>query len=130
MDLWRDHDSDYLHTAIGDTMYVRTSCTRCSNADYQDLKLHALEHTVFDDLTHAYRYSVENIEIADTISEEEMAARIMRELRGILRDGIEISELCKTIQECFGVAAKYCCDIIQRIKYEAGMYCPDRKHLY
>lgn len=111
-------------------MFIRTRCTRCNNPDYHDVKLQALEHTVFDDLTQAYRYTVEYIEVADTLSEEEMAALIMRELRGQIRQGIEIQELCRIIKEFFGVAANYCCDIIQRIKLEAGMYCPDRIHLY
>ncbi len=111
-------------------MFIRTRCTQCSNADYHNVKLHALECTIFDDLTSACRYTIEHIEVADTISEEEMATRIMYELRGQVRNGVEISDLCKIVKEYFGIAANYCCDIIQRIKLEAGMYCPDRKHLY
>ncbi len=111
-------------------MFIRTCCTNCNNADFHNVKLHALEHTVFDDLTHACRYAIERIEVADTLSEEEMAARIMQELKGLIRNGVDIKELCRVVKEYFGVAAKYCCDIIQRIKLEVGMYCPDRKHLY
>lgn len=111
-------------------MFIRTQCTQCDNADYHNIKLHALEHIVFDDLAQACRYTVEHIEVADTISEEEMAALVMQELRGRVRHGIEISELCRIVKECFGVAANYCCDIIQRIKLEAGMYSPDKVHLY
>ncbi|MFH0903674.1 MAG: hypothetical protein V1854_00605 [Methanobacteriota archaeon] len=111
-------------------MFIRTQCTQCGNADYHNVKLHALEHTVFDDLIQACRYTVENIEVADTISEEAMATLIMCELRGQVKNGIEISDLCKIIKEYFGVAANYCCDIVQRIKLEAGMYSPDKVHLY
>lgn len=111
-------------------MFIRTKCTICGNADYQDIRLHALERTVFDDLSHARRYTIEHIEVSETISEEEMAALIMRELRGQLKNGVSVEELCRIIRDYFGVASKYCCDIIQRIKYEAGMYCPDKKHLY
>lgn len=112
------------------TLFIRTCCTQCNNPDYHNIKLHALEHTVFDDLTNACRYTIEYIEVADTLSEEELAARILKEVRGVLHNGIDIKELCRIIKEYFGVAANYCCDIIQRIKLEAGMYSPDRVHLY
>jgi hypothetical protein len=112
------------------TLYIRTCCTECGNSDYHNVKLKALEHTVFDDFTTAYRYTIEYIEVTDTLSEEEMAARILKEVRSVLRNGIDIQELCRIIKEYFGVAANYCCDIIQRIKLEAGMYCPDKVHLY
>lgn len=111
-------------------MYIRTECTQCGNADYHNIKLHALEHTVFDDLTHACRYTVQRIEVADTISEEEIAARILREVRGMIYNGVDIREICQVVKEYFGIAANYCCDIIQRIKLEAGMYSPDKVHLY
>lgn len=72
-------------------MFIRTRCTQCGNPDYHSIKLHALEHTVFDDLTHACKYTLEHIEVADTISEEEMATLIMRELKGQVRNGVSTS---------------------------------------
>ncbi|ABE51503.1 Hypothetical protein Mbur_0521 [Methanococcoides burtonii DSM 6242] len=39
-------------------------------------------------------------------------------------------EFCKLLKKNFGVAAKYCCDLIQRMKIELDMYCPDRQNQY
>jgi hypothetical protein len=111
-------------------MYIRTHCTHCGQPDYHDIKLHALEHTVFDDLTHATRYSVEHIEVAETLSEEEMAHAVMQELRGYVQDGVTVQELCNVLKRYFGVVANHCCDLIQRLKIEMDLYCPDRSHLY
>ncbi len=111
-------------------MYIRTQRTQCGNVDYHNIKLHALEHTMFGDLTQACRHTIQHVEVTNTISEGEMAALIMQELRGRVHHGIEISDLCRIIKECFGLAVNYCCDIIQRIKLEAGMYSPDKVHFY
>jgi hypothetical protein len=111
-------------------MYIKTKCTSCGQNDYHNIKLHALEYTVFDDLTNATRYTVEHIEVAETVSEEELANTVMRELRAHVHDGVSVKELCYILKLYFGVVANHCCDLIQRLKVEMDMYCPDRNHLY
>jgi hypothetical protein len=76
------------------------------------------------------RYLIENIDVDETISEEEMARSVLQELRSYVYDGITTYELCRVLKESFGVVAAYCCDLIQLMKIELDMYCPDRQHLY
>ena len=44
--------------------------------------------------------------------------------------GITVDEFCKLLKRYYGFASTYCCDLIQRMKNELDMYCPDRQHLY
>ncbi|WP_135612198.1 hypothetical protein [Methanococcoides sp. AM1] len=73
---------------------------------------------------------IDEPEICDSVNEEEFARLILRELEGYVYDGMTTREFCKLLKKNFGVAAKYCCDLIQRMKIELDMYCPDRQHLY
>ena len=41
-----------------------------------------------------------------------------------------VDSLRDTEVENIEVVAAYCCDLIQRMKIELDMYCPDRQHLY
>lgn len=76
------------------------------------------------------RYLIENIDVNETNSEEEMQDLCSKNFRGYVYDGITTYELCHILKEYFGVVAVYCCDLIQRIKLEMDMYCPDHQHLY
>ena len=111
-------------------MYVRTHCPVCGTEQYHNIKLHALETKQFSDLCNAARYAVEYIEVSDTLTEEEFARDILRSMRLHVHDGVDVRELCNVLKNTYGIAAAHCCDLIQRIKIELGMYCPDRKHLY
>ena len=111
-------------------MYIKTRCTQCGSSDYHNIKLHAFEKAVFEDFVDANRYLIDHIEVAETISEEEMAQAVFQELRGYVYDGVTVRELCRILKECFGVVARYCCDVIQRLKIEMDMYSPDHQHLY
>jgi phage gp36-like protein len=69
-------------------------------------------------------------EIIDTCSPEELVESVMYELASHVYDGITTHELCRILREKFSVLEQYCCDIVQRLKNEMYMYCPDRQHLY
>jgi transposase len=68
--------------------------------------------------------------VDETTSEKEIALSVMQELRGRVYDGITTCELCRVLKEYFGVVAVYYCDLIQRMKIELDMHCPDKQHLY
>ena len=70
------------------------------------------------------------MEVCDTVSEEELARCIICELKDYMYDGMTVDEFCKLLKKYYGVASKYCCDLIQRMKIELDLYCPDRQHLY
>lgn len=84
----------------------------------------------FDDYTAACRYTINKIEVTDSVSEEELASTILYEIQNQIEDGVSVRQLCRIITDYYGVASNYCCDLIQRIKLELGMYCPDGGHLY
>ncbi len=75
-------------------------------------------------------YTLKDIEVSDTVSEEQLVRDVLRELMGHIYNGITVSELCRILKDNFGILSRYCCDFIQRLKIELDMYCPDRKHLY
>ncbi|WP_269849062.1 hypothetical protein [Methanosarcina horonobensis] len=53
-----------------------------------------------------------------------------RACKKIIHDGIEIEVLIKILQENYGVTETCCMDLIERIRLDLDMYCPDRKRLY
>ena len=55
---------------------MKTKCPVCGTNQYHNLKL-ALEETHFSDLGSATNYTVENIEVTDTATEEELAHEIL-----------------------------------------------------
>ena len=61
---------------------------------------------------------------------QEFAHCILYKLSNHMYDGITTDEFCKLLKKHFGVASKYCCDFIQKLKIEMDMYCPDHQHLY
>ncbi|PQV43200.1 hypothetical protein [Methanohalophilus euhalobius] len=75
-------------------------------------------------------YLINNMEVDGTVTEEKIAHLVLQELRGHVYDGVTVNELCRILKKCFGVVAVYCCDLIQKLKLELDMYCPDKQHLY
>jgi hypothetical protein len=111
-------------------MFIKTNCPFCSKAAFHSISLHCLETTLFPDQACALRYAVEYIEVEDTVPGEAFAGEVLKTLKGYVQDGIEVRELCRILRNYYGVVAAYCCDIIQQIKIELDMYCPDREHLF
>ena len=112
-------------------MYIRSNCPHCKKRAYLDVNVHLLKHTKIcaSGKTETFTH-IDELEVCDSVSEEEFARCILYELSNHIYDGITTEEFCKLLKKYFGVAAKYCCDIIQRMKIEMDMYCPDRQHLY
>lgn len=79
---------------------------------------------------HFSKWSVSDIEVVDSLTEEELAHEVLKVLSNHIYNGISTSELCRILKEKFGILARYCCDLIQRLKIELDMYCPDHQHLY
>lgn len=110
--------------------YINTRCTKCGNLDYHNLKLYCIEQIRFDGKTDIHSYKIRDIEVTDTVSQEEFAESVLHELADHVYNGITTKELCRILERQFGVMARYCCDVIQRLKIELDMYCPDHNHLY
>lgn len=107
-------------------MYVPNKCSKCGQIDYQNLHFEIIEEIRKGKST----FTVDDITVRDTVSHEELAQAIVTELRPFMHDGMTTDEFCKLLKKYFGVASRYCCDLIQRMKIELDMYCPDRQHLY
>jgi len=85
---------------------------------------------MFDGKEYTEHKSIKDIEVTDTVSEEEFACCIIRELRPHMHNGMTTGEFCKILKDNFGVASTNCCDLIQRMKVELDMYSPDCHHLF
>ena len=64
------------------------------------------------------------------ISKEELVQLVINELWVVMYNWISTNEVCKILKDKFGVLEQYCCDLVQQLKIELDMYCPDRQHLY
>ncbi|AKB37884.1 hypothetical protein MSSAC_3294 [Methanosarcina siciliae C2J] len=111
-------------------MFLKIHCPVCGAEMYHDIRLSALEHLHFEGERQACRYVVENIEIQDSLTEEELVRSILQSLQKVIHDGIEVETLIGILEENYGVTGSCCMELIEKIKLELDMYCPDRKRLY
>ncbi len=111
-------------------MYIKAHCPVCGTDIYHNIRLHALEHLNFEGEMQACRYMVENIGITDSLTEEEFVRDILQSLQRVIHEGIEVEVLTGILKENYGVTGACCSELIERVKLELGMYCPDRKKLY
>ena len=107
-------------------MYVKTPCPICGEDSFHYIKLHRRSVFLGDKNTSW----ITAAEVTDTCGPEELAESVLHELSTHVYNGITTFELCKILREKFGVLEQYCCDIVQLLKIELDMYCPDRQHLY
>lgn len=112
-------------------MYIKNTCPKCKQVNYSDIAVDVLEHVKsYSDGTQSITSVVVGAKACETVSEEQLAREILLELEGYVYDGITTKELCVLLSRYFGVVSSYCCDIVQRIKIDLDMYCPDHSHLY
>jgi hypothetical protein len=111
-------------------MFVKAHCPVCGTNVYHNIRLHALEKRNFAGEGQACRYTVENINVTDSLTEDELIRNILQGLQSVIDDGIEVEILSGILRENYGVTESCCSGIIERIQLELGMYCPDKKKLY
>jgi|GEM_PF-794045 len=111
-------------------MFIKAHCPVCGIDVYHNIRLQALENLNFEGEVQACRYAVENIEITDSLTEEEFVRDILQSLQRVIHDGIEVEVLSGILKENYGVTGACCSELIEKIELELGMYCPDRKKLY
>ncbi|WP_319507171.1 hypothetical protein [uncultured Methanolobus sp.] len=111
-------------------MYVKSDCPYENRTCYHELRFRVKKEILLDGEEYREHRTITGIEITDTKSEEELVQCIINELQGIMYNGISTNELCKILKEKLSVLEQYCCDLVQQLKIELDMYCPDRQHLY
>ena len=111
-------------------MYIRARCPVCGTDVYHDIFVHVQKYRHFEGNIQSHRYTVKNIESIDSQSEDELVYNILQKLNNLIHDGIEIEVLVGILKEDYGIAGACCRDLIERIKLELDMYCPDMKKLY
>ncbi|WP_048065460.1 hypothetical protein [Methanosarcina acetivorans] len=109
-------------------MYVKARCPVCGTDVYHDIFVHVQKYRRFGSQSHKYR--VTKIKIQDSQSEDELKYNILQNLSNLVYNGIEIEILDGILKENYGVTGDCCRDLIERIKIELNMYCPDMKKLY
>ncbi|WP_440945150.1 hypothetical protein ACSAZL_13415 [Methanosarcina sp. T3] len=103
-------------------MYVKSKCPICGSSNFHNVRVR-IEET-------RRNLSIKDIEVTDTVTDEELAREVLHGLKTYVYGGVDIRELCRVLKKYYNVAAAYCCDLVARLKIEMGMYCPDRRHLY
>ncbi|MPN36116.1 hypothetical protein SDC9_183621 [bioreactor metagenome] len=77
-----------------------------------------------------YRIEIKNIEITDTLTEEDLIKDILQSLQKIIHNGIEVKVLAGILKENYGITEPCCRGLIEKIQLELNMYSPDMKTLY
>jgi hypothetical protein len=111
-------------------MFIKAHCPVCSADVYHNIRLQALEYLNFEGEEQAFKYVIKNIDVTDSLTEEELVRNILQSLQRVINDGIEIEVLSGILKEKYGITEACRSGLIERIQLELGMYCPDRKRLY
>lgn len=106
-------------------MYIKTVCPICKSPNCADIVVRdvILEEGAFPPT------EIIDIEVVDTCTMQELARDVIQQLAGYVYDGITKTELCRILKDKFRILERYCCDIIQQLKIELGLYCKDGVHL-
>ncbi|MDA0525606.1 hypothetical protein [Methanococcoides alaskense] len=107
-------------------MYTKLPCPECGSENYHDLSFWIIQEIKAGKPS----AHVDEVYAEDSVTAEQLAQSVIQELRPFMDDGMTTDEFCKLLKKYFGVASRYCCDLIQRMMIELDMYCPDHEHLY
>ncbi|AAM05103.1 predicted protein [Methanosarcina acetivorans C2A] len=109
-------------------MYIKARCPVCGTDVYHDLYVHVQKYRRLGSQSHRYR--ITKMEIQDSQSENELVYNILQSLENTIHNGIKIEVLTGILKEDYGVTEPCCRDLIEKIKIELDMYCPDMETLY
>jgi hypothetical protein len=111
-------------------MFAKAVCPVCKEEIICDIEISAFEHRPFSSVERALQYTIDNVEVAQTLTEDELMKDILTSLRKKISDGIEIDVLEDILKEKYGIVGACCKGMVDKIKIELGMYSPDRVKLY
>lgn len=111
----------YRSRPKNDYMYVKTKCPTCGEPVCLDL--------LISEKVSLHSTEIIDVQVLDTCTASELARGVISELAAHVYDGITKAELCRILKDKFRILERYCCDIIQQLKIELGLYCKDGIHL-
>ena len=103
-------------------VYIKTICPTCGEPVLSDL-------AISYEIPWGVVSRIVDVEVVDACTLQDLARSVIRELAGHIYDGITKTELCRILKDKFRILERHCCDIIQQIKLELGLYCKDGVHL-
>ncbi|OPY19421.1 MAG: hypothetical protein A4E24_01667 [Methanomethylovorans sp. PtaU1.Bin093] len=106
-------------------MYIRTTCPICKSPNCVDILIRekVLESGAFPPT------EIIDVEVMDACTLQDLTRDVLLQLSGYVYNGITKAELCKILKDKFSILERYCCDIIQQLKIELGLYCKEGVHL-
>ncbi len=107
------------------SMYIKTICPVCGEPVCHDLLIREKVK-----LSKVPETEIIDVQVLDSCTVDELSHEVLMSLSRYVYNGISTNELCRILKDKFRILERYCCDIVQRLKIELDMYCPDRQHLY
>lgn len=110
--------------------YTTTFCPTCGQQIANKIVIHYQKTTTFlDGGDGTNRIVVKNIEVVETVTVDKLVKSILQSPEIDIKNGMDIVELQEILIDIFGIAENSLSDIIEVIKSELGLYCPDNEHL-
>lgn len=107
-------------------MLIKTTCKECGKIHYHNLRI--VEHVITcNGETNNY---IGAIHVKDSCTIDELVANIVHEISPYVVNGMTCDELEHILGECCGIMRGHEGDVVERIKCEMGLYCPDNMHLF
>lgn len=107
-------------------MWVKVGCPTCGEELYINIRMGYVVRVSKGIPT----VGITDIEPTDTCTSSELLRDMIKTIKPLIKDGIPVIELHKMISIGHGLPEKYCYDILQKLKDEMELCCPDKEHLY
>jgi hypothetical protein len=101
-------------------MYVKIICPQCDESSYHDMEIGAFESTSFKSTEAAFRYTIDNIDVTDSLTEDELVKIISNWISKNKLKGLPTPELNKIITESFGISAIYASEMAEKVELKKG----------
>lgn len=76
------------------------------------------------------RKILKGVDVVESVAMDDFMKDVINVLKGEIKNGMSINRLSDILKKQFGIAKNCISDVIEWLKIELDLYCPDQVHLY
>lgn len=99
-------------------MYIKTTCLHCGKTNLHDVTIHCIEESNVVDGSISRLYVLENINVKDTVREEDLAKSIFKTLIEHKKLNTDKEGLVYILKDIFRLSAELANEIAEKIEAE------------
>lgn len=99
-------------------MFIKTQCVHCGETNLHDVNVRGMEETYFKNKNELKIFTIDNISVNETITEEDLIKSILKTLQKYKKLYLEKEELTDILKNLFGISYELAAEIVEKIKCE------------